>query len=207
MRLYNLVPTDSRYNEWLFWYQDEEAYVRPRQFYADLVCSACGKLDEVAAINRGIDPSVTIKSKRDFIGMTDGLISVSKRAKEVFIGEGIKGLRFIPLPDKQHWVPWPEVRVKTDLSKAGFEYEGPRCGKCGRYRGAYVGPFAVSLTVPEDPMVVFASEIWNEDRLGRVLWLFAQEPVAKALKLKRLTGMEVIKATGSSPDDQTIHPA
>jgi hypothetical protein len=169
MRLYNPVPTDSRYNEWLFWYQDEGGYVWPRQFYADLVCSACGKLDEVAAINRGIDPSVTIKSKRDFIGMTDGLISVSKRAKEVFIGEGVKGLRFIPLPDEKHWVVWPEIRVKTDLSKAGFELVGPRCARCGRYREACVGPFSASLTVPDDPMVVFASEAWNENRRGRVL--------------------------------------
>jgi len=44
-------------------------------------------------------------------------------------------------------------------------------------------------------MAVFASEFWNEDGRGRVLWLFAQEPVAKALKLKRLTGLEIIKAT------------
>jgi len=44
-------------------------------------------------------------------------------------------------------------------------------------------------------MVVFASEVWNEDWVGRVLWLFAQEPVARALKLKRLTGLEIIKAT------------
>ena len=72
MKLYNLVPTDSRYNEWLFWYQDEAGYVRPSQFYADLVCELCGKLDEVAAINRGIDPNITIRSKRDFIGTTEG---------------------------------------------------------------------------------------------------------------------------------------
>ena len=205
MRLYNLVPTDNRYNDWLFWYVDEGGYVRPRQFYADLVCGLCGKLDEVAAINRGIDPSVTIKSKRDFIEMSDGIMIVSQHAKDVITGEGIKGLRYIPLPDKKHFVPWPELRVKTDPSKAGFEYVGPRCGRCGRYREACVGPFAVSLTVPDDPMVVFASEIWNENRRGRVLWLFAQEPVAKALKLKRLTGLEVIKATGSSPDDQPLH--
>jgi len=195
MRLYNLVPTDNRYNDWLFWYEDEAGYVRPRNFYADLVCGLCGKLDEVAAINRGIDPSVTIKSKRDFIEMSDGIMTVSLHAKEVIIGEGVKGLRFIPLPDQKHWVPWPEVRVKTDLSKAGFEFEWPRCSRCGRYRGAYVGPFSVSLAVPDDPMVVFAPEIWNESWRGRVLWLFAQEPVAKALKLKRLTGLDIMKAT------------
>jgi len=163
----------------------------------------CGKLDEVDAIKRGIDPNITIRSKRDFIGTTDGFKVVTRRAVEAFREDGIKGLRFIPLPDQKHFVPWPEMRVKTDLSKAGFEYVGPKCGRCGRYRGAYVGPFAISLTVPDDPMVVFASEIWNEDGRGRVLWLFAQEPVAKALKLKRLTGLEIIKATGSSPDAQT----
>jgi len=45
-------------------------------------------------------------------------------------------------------------------------------------------------------MVIFASEVWNEDWIGRVLWLFAQEPAANALKRRRLTGLEIIKATG-----------
>src|SRR5215813_9853129 len=127
MKLYNLVPADSRFDDWLFWYEDADAYRRPKPIYSDLVCAKCGKLDEVAAINRGIDPSVTIKSKRDFIEMSDGIMTVSLHAKEVIIGEGVKGLRFIPLPDQKHWVPWPEVRVKTDLSKAGFEFVGPKC--------------------------------------------------------------------------------
>jgi hypothetical protein len=185
---------DSRFNEWLFWYEDADGYRRPKQVYSDLVCAKCGKLDEVAAINRGIDPNITIRSKRDFIGTTDGFKVVTRRAMEAFGEDGIKGLRFIQLSDGNHSVLWPEVRVPTDLSKAGFEFEGPRCARCGRYRGAYVGPFSASLTVPDDPMMVFASEIWNEDWVGRVLWLFAQEPVAKALRLRRLTGLEIIKA-------------
>jgi len=194
MKPYNLIPTDSRFDDWLFWYEDADAYRRPKPIYSDLVCAKCGKLDEVAAINRGIDPSITIRSKRDFIGTTDGFKVVTSRAMEAFREVGIKGLRFIQLPDGNHSLLWPEVRVPTDLSKAGFQF-GPKCPRCGRYREACVGPLSQSLTLPDDPMVVFASEVWNEDWVGRVLWLFAQEPVARALKLKRLTGLEIIKAT------------
>jgi len=195
MKLYNLVPADSRFDDWLFWYEDADAYRRPKPIYSDLVCAKCGKLDEVGAINRGVDPDTTIRSKREYIGTTDGFKVVTSRAREAFTEEGIKGLRFIQLSDGNHSVLWPELRVPTDLSKAGFEFEGPRCAKCGRYRGAYVGPFSQSLTIPDDPMVIFASEVWNEDWIGRVLWLFAQEPAANALKRRRLTGLEIIEAS------------
>src|SRR5262249_8530997 len=126
MKLYNLVPTDSPYNEWLFWYQDEAGYVRPRQFYVDLVCGLCGKLDEVVAINRGIDPSVIIKSKRDFIEMSDGLMTVSQHAKDVITGEGIKGLRFITILDQKDLESFPYNRDKTDVRKSVVDYLGQR---------------------------------------------------------------------------------
>ena len=193
MKLYTLVSMDSRYDDWLFWYEDADGRRRPKPIYSDLVCSKCGKLDEVAAINRGLDRDITIRSKRDYIGTTDGFEVVTRRAMEAFMEDGIKGLRFIQLSDGNHSVLWPEVRVSTDLSKAGFQF-GPKCPRCGRYREACVGPLSQSLTIPEDPMVVFASEVWNEDWVGRVLWLFAQEPAANALKRRRLTGLEVVKA-------------
>jgi len=83
MRLYNLVPADSRYNDWLFWYEDAAGCVRPRRTYGDLVCPRCGKLDEPAAVARGIDAGVTIQAKRDFIEMSDGLIVVAKTREGV----------------------------------------------------------------------------------------------------------------------------
>ena len=191
MTLYNLIPRDSRVFDWLFWDDDDDGPRRPKGIYADLRCRRCGKLDEVAAISRGIDPSLTIQSGRDFIGTMDGMKVGGKRAKEAFEEEGIRGIRYIPLPGHNHWVLWPEVRVRTDLNLAGFQLEGRKCGLCGRYPEVLVGPLWPSLDVPEDPMVVFASEVWNEDPIGRVLWLFAQEPVAKALKKRRLSGLEI----------------
>jgi hypothetical protein len=89
MRPYNLVPTDSRFDDWLFWYEDADAYRRPKPINSDLVCAKCGKLDEVAAINRGVDPNITIRSKRDYIGTTDGFKVVTRRAMEAFMEDGI----------------------------------------------------------------------------------------------------------------------
>jgi hypothetical protein len=193
-KLHKLVPIDSRVDDWLFWHDDSAGYLRPRPVYADLVCVKCGKLDEVAAITRGFDPALRIRSKRDFIEMRDGFIASTKRVKEAFEREGIRGVRFIMLPDENHFVLWPEVRVSTDLSTAGFQTVGPKCRACGRYSEVCVGPFSRSLTVPDDPMIVFASEVWNESRRGRVLWLFAQEPVGSLLKRKRLSGLEIMSA-------------
>ena len=194
MRLYNLVPADSPVNDWLFWYEDDAGFLRPRQSYADLVCRACGKLDEIAAIKRGIDPGVTIKSRRDIIELSDGQIAVSGRAREVFQHAGIKGLRFIQIPNGNRTVLWPDVRVRTDPNTAGFEFVDPKCYACGRYREICVGPLSCSLTVPDDPMVVFASEVWNENIRGRVLWLFAQRPVVDSLRKRRLSGLEIVSA-------------
>ena len=195
MKLYNLVANDSSFNDWLFWYEDSAGYVRPRDAYADLVCAICGKLDEETAISRGIDPNVTIQSKRDFVEMSDGLIGASGRVRDAFDEGGIRGVRFIQLSDGNHSILWPEVRVVTDLSTAGFEFVAPRCTGCGRYREVCVGPLSRSLSVPDDPIVVFTSEVWNEDTRGRVLWLFAQEPVVRVLKKRLLSGLELLNAT------------
>jgi hypothetical protein len=190
VKLYNLIPVDSYFDNWLFRYEDTAGFLRPRAMYADLLCPVCRKLDEIAAIKRGIDPAVTIKSRCDVIELTDGLIATSGRATAAFQNQGIKGLRFIQIPGGNHSVVWPEVLVRTDLNTAGFQF-GPKCRACGRHREVCVGPLAQSLTIPEDPMVVFASEVWNEDLIGRVLWLFAQEPVINALAGKGLSGLEI----------------
>ena len=136
---------DSRYDDWLFWYEDADGRRLPKPIYSDLVCSKCGKLDEVAAINRGLDPDIKIRSKRDYIATTDGFRVIARRAREAFIEEGIKGLRFIQLSDGNHSVLWPELRVPTDLSKAGFQFVGPKCARCGRYREACVDPARCSM--------------------------------------------------------------
>src|SRR5262249_41007261 len=90
--------------------------------------------------------------------------------------------------------PRPEVEVPTDPEVAEFRYEGAKCGVCGRYPEVLVGPFLRGMKIPEDPMVIFKSEIWNEGLQGRELWPFAQEPVAMALKKRRLAGLEITPA-------------
>jgi hypothetical protein len=194
MKLYNLIADDSPVNDWVFWYEDKMGVVRPRQIYADLVCANCGKLDEIAAIARGIDQSTVIRSRRDFIALADGFIAVTARFKELLEANGGRGLRFVGLPRGERWLLWPEVRVHTDMPTAGFEFLGPQCSTCGRYREVCVGPLSRSLAVPDDPMTVFSSEIWNENARGRVLWLFAQEPISALLKQNRVSGLEIIKA-------------
>jgi hypothetical protein len=192
--LYNLIPDDSPVNNWLFWYEDDAGYVRPRQLYADLVCGACGKLDEIAAFARGIGPEVSIRSRRDFIELSDGMIAATKKVKDVFEQNHISGLRFVELPGGSTWALWPDTFVSVDMALAGFQFVEPKCGVCGRYQEVCVGPLSQGLRIPDNPLVVFASEVWNEDTRGRVLWLFAQEPVAKLLKKARLSGMEIIVA-------------
>jgi len=189
LKYYTLIPKDPRNLSYVFFQDDEDDVLQVRPSYKHLQCSCCGKFDEDAALRLPIEADVRVRATRDFVGTADGLICLSNRAQQVVTDSGIAGLEFIALPGGSRYaIAVPTCLVKTDLATAGFEFQGP-CPCCGRYYGVYVGPMVASLEKPDDPMVLFTSEIWNERRWVRQTFLVASDAVVKILRANKISGV------------------
>ena len=89
MKYFLLSPKDQRRNTWIIF--KEEARVRLRDRYVDLACTNCKKVDELKAIQRGIDGDVKVSSKDDFLLSDDGFLLFSVRLLQILNNEGVKG--------------------------------------------------------------------------------------------------------------------
>lgn len=188
MKYFELTPNDQRYTNWLF-YRDTDR-IRLRDLYTDLQCPVCRKLDETAALAQGIEADVRLMATDDYVISSDNFIVISARLLHLFASNGVSGFRTYPIPgDDRYVVAWPQLLVPTDKSRAGIEIQGPVCPKCGRPRETCFTPILASLRVPEDPMALFASEIWVEKSRGKMTWFTAAEPLVDLLRAARITGV------------------
>ena len=83
MKNYIVVPQDVRQSRYLFFDVDLDG-VKTRESYLDLRCEECGKIDELAALRRGISDSVVFPKKMpDFFSSSEGIEIVSSRMRSV----------------------------------------------------------------------------------------------------------------------------
>ena len=127
MRYYALSPADQPQDNMIFfrWQKTQDRFRPefaagpplwasggrsrvPREMYKDLCCQVCRKIDEFAALARGLDPGIKIKAKTDFVRCFDGPLCCSFRAADVIRGSGAWGVDIIPLPgDPNYFLLWP----------------------------------------------------------------------------------------------------
>jgi hypothetical protein len=182
MKYFDLVTKTTRDFIWIFFEQIGEEPLRLRPRYKALQCRTCGKFDEAKALGLGFDPNLRVHSKQACFISADGVFCVTEEFRSILRNEGIGGANFIEVPGTSYWVMVPTELVETDVIKAGFKFEPPQCPSCARYRGVYRRPWTGAMRVPEDPWLLFASEVWNEDERVRITWFIASETVVKTLK-------------------------
>lgn len=170
--------------------KDGSVFLQARRSYEGFQCGICWKIDEEQAFRLPIDDRVNVSSRRDFFGTEDNQICISRGLMQILIDGNIAGLRYLPLPGDERFVlVLPEVFVPTNREAAGFIYEGPKCPECGRHEGVYIMPQLASLTPPDDPDVIFSSDVWLENRLGRITLLMASDKTVALLKKNKITGI------------------
>lgn len=170
--------------------KDGSVYLQARQTYEALQCGVCWKIDEEQAFQLPIEEDVRMSSRRNFIGTEDNQICMDRRMMQSLVDGNVTGLRYLFLPaDERFVLVLPEVFVPTDRVIAGFKYDGPECPECGRHEGVYIQPSLASMTLPDDPDVVFSSDVWLENRLGRSTLLMAGEKTIALLKKNKITGI------------------
>lgn len=171
---------------------DDKDRLVVRREYADLQCQSCHKINEEAALARGLSSRLSIKTTKDWVSTSESWICVSKRFKDYVCGEGIEGLTFMSLPGENMFVLQCNQLVATDESLAAFENHN-LCGVCGRYREKIVGPLLTSLTVPSAAKTFFASQIANENVKVSYRCLFATASLTKDLRKMKFKGLSILE--------------
>jgi hypothetical protein len=192
--LFEAYGYESPSNHWLFWEEDARGVLRPRSEFGDLVCTACGKLDELRALQRGPLRRLAFRSKRDVLWSNDDFLVVSARAVRALRGVGVGGVEWVAIEGGEYHAIRPMVLVETNVDLAGFEYHGGICAVCRRPKEACVGPMRRSLARPPDPLLLFASEIWSESVRGRRTRLFVTPTAVAAIRPLGLKGLELAVA-------------
>lgn len=188
MKYFYLTSTDRRTNDFVFYkyWERPGLYLTPE--LEELVCRVCKKLDQDAAIRRGLSQG-DIRTRVDWFHATDGPLCVSAKGKSAIETSGAEGLtfqRFLSARKKEFWMVASSRHVPTERS-ADMTF-GPACAGCGRYRYILGLPRVRSFQLPADDKIVFESSIPSETEFGLLTWLVASQPVVDRLRAARLSG-------------------
>jgi len=188
-----LSPRDQRHNNWIL-YTEGDNGVALRDPYLELQCTKCGKVDELTAVERGLDENVTITSKSDYLISDDGFICVSDRFRSLLAEECISNVTFIPITDSPtHYLMLPDAFASATEASSGMEFLRP-CPMCGRYRETCLFPMLQSFETGNDPLRLLVPSIAIEGVRGRKFWFCASQQIVAALKAHKPKGLEFFEA-------------
>jgi hypothetical protein len=180
-----LCPKDIRDVFWLINRSYMEKGRRPFERYAGITCPVCRKIDEARALEIGIDPSVRVRSRADWIETGDGFLLLSRRAQGVFDASGVHGVTYRELPgESTHVLVLPDhVDACSETFKMICRL---RCTRCGRYKSAVGLPKLSEITLPEDPLQVVCPDVQLESFIGRSWVFMVSDQIAAIVKSHKL---------------------
>lgn len=191
MKIYTCCSDDDTQEHWLF-FEDVGGRLKVRTEYRDLACSSCGKIDEQAALRRGVSSNFAVRAKKDWIGTSDDYVCMTLRLRNIIESNGFRGLVFLEIPEApNHFVVNCVNLVRTDEVKAGFENHG-KCPTCGRFADRLIGPLIDGMAVPTEDDTFFASAIANESVHVSYRPIFASERIVKVLKAAKIKGVDFV---------------
>ena len=181
MKYYQLSIEDVPLSEFLFREAGEsKTNLRFRKLYLDLVCTRCRKLDEIAALRRGIDLDVSFKFARDIMMSSDDQVIVSARFRDMVQSVAPDEIEFYEIPSNCALsVAIPKILISPAEKDDAFNITG-KCGLCGRYTEATWG--AGIPKIPADCNIV-AYRL--ETHVGMLARWEVNERVAHVLKHSR----------------------
>jgi len=191
VKYFELSAKDALDSSWILFRQPPpEGLVEVRARYADLACPECRKMDERAAVARGLEPDVRLQARGDWVTTDEGFTCCSARARQTLDEAGVAGLRYIPLPaDARYLLVVPEEVVRVDLEawKQCFEYGRP-CPRCGRPSEMTGQPTLECFSPPDDALVAFGTDLLQECGWAGAMSIYVSEFVRDILERNRLTG-------------------
>jgi len=131
--MYVVSPHDSVHQTFVLRRMGEHKLIVMEE-YQDLVCPKCGKVNEKAALARGIQAGVIVKSKRPFVASADDFYLLDERGKQVFSSVVPDQIDYYRVPSSAFYVAFAKECLEPDESDPGFRFVRGRCKQCGRPR-------------------------------------------------------------------------
>ena len=169
---------------------------RFREEYRDIACGTCGRIDELAALRRGIHHDVELPKKTtDFVRSNDHWYLISAKARDVLLQ--LKGVQaeFLEIPSSpSHFVVipkkliYPPPRTKfygsNPFPKQGdvFQMRRRPCKGCGRPVIGWRNDWF------DAPAATVFSGVVLEIEGGMSIPIIMNDDVVSALKAAKLTG-------------------
>lgn len=183
--MYIVYPHDSVHQAFVLKRMDERRLM-VMEAYQDLVCQKCGKVNEMAALARGIQAGVVVKSKRPFLGSADNFYLVDERGKEAFSAVVPERIDYYQIPSSAFYVACAKIWFEPEESNPGFQFVRARCKVCSRPGEVIWGK--------SPPRIVGAEPIVSVNLEGvqgaRSRWIVSEEVANKLNALSPpLTGM------------------
>lgn len=150
------------------------------QAYEDLVCPKCKKIDEKAALERGVQANVTVKSRRAFLGSADDFYIVNESSKAALLSLFAEEIDFFPIRSSLHFVASAKTWVQPNPLDPGFRFGRDQCSKCGRYREVVWGKVPPQLPSSSRFVAVNLESIQG----AREVWLVSGDAAESLRKMK-----------------------
>jgi hypothetical protein len=186
--MYVIYPRDSAHEPFVLRRMGERKLVVMEE-YQDLVCQKCGKVNEQAALARGIQGEVVVKSKRPFLGSADEFYLLNERGKQTFSGILPDQIDYYRIPGSAFYVACARIRLEPEESDPGFQFIRARCKQCGRPGEVIWGKGRPRIGGIKPMLSVNLESVQG----ARQIWLVSAE-VANVLKKVSppLTGMALV---------------
>jgi hypothetical protein len=172
-------------NDFFVLHEVRQGKLCAKKAYEDLVCQKCKKIDEKAALRRGVEIDGVVKSRRPFLGSAEDFYVVDERCKMTLSSLLPDEVEYFPLPPS-HWVASARICLQPNPEDPGFRCGRDRCRECGRFREVVWGK--------SPPRIPFASRFvavnLESIRGAREVWLVAQDIAESLRKVEpALTGL------------------
>jgi len=167
-----------------------------RPQYRDLVCGECGKLDELLALERGIDGRISFSINRDIFVSFENLYIVTDRVRSILSEiQGVDELFFSFPSVPGYYVFIPRCIVQPQPGESAYRLLR-KCSRCGRYREIIWG-----TGVPVVPASASIGAIFLEGSLGVLPIVFATDQTVTMLsqvrpKLRKLVVLPLGRPPG-----------
>ena len=161
--------------------------VKGRSRIRGFILPKCLKLDETAAIERGIVP-FEFKTSYDYNASSDGFLCISVRAKKAIEMGGFDGFEYhkVKTLDGRN-IYLAVCNVFVSMKKSQFRFDS-KCPSCKRWRWTGGLSRVSAIDFPKNPRTIFMADLPLESGFGRQSLPYASEVFVKYMHDNKMTG-------------------
>jgi phage FluMu protein Com len=172
--LYCVSPHDS-INQPFILHQMRNGKLAVRPEFEDLTCTRCKKVNEKAALKRGVPRDMIVKSKRPILLSEEDLYLLDDKAQRVFSDLLPDMIDYYAIPNSSFFVASARDWMQPVEEDKGYRVINGRCQECGRLSEVYW-----STEAPTIPQIKSYFCINMESRIGaRETWIVTEEVASR----------------------------